>query len=100
MIAGLRRYLASMAGRLFLVLLAGMLAAAVVATLLANAKRRQDFERQYVVRTVDRLQGFVALLDGAGPELRERLLGQGSPGLHLAPAALRGAGDDPAFAAA
>ncbi|MEE7561377.1 two-component sensor histidine kinase, partial [Xanthomonas sp. Kuri4-2] len=75
----LRGYLSSMAGRLFLILLSGMLVAAVVATLLANAKRRQDFERQNMARTADRLQGYVALLDGAGPELRARLLDLGGP---------------------
>lgn len=97
MIAGLRRYLASMAGRLFLILLAGMLAAAVVATLLANAKRRQDFDRQNVARTADRLQDFVQLLDGGSAELRARLLDLGGPGVRLAPGDAQGRGRDPGF---
>ncbi|MFT4246451.1 MAG: ATP-binding protein [Pseudomonas sp.] len=99
MIAGLRRYLASMAGRLFLILLAGMLAAAVVATLLANAKRRQEFERQNMARAADRLQGFVQLLDGGNAELRARLLDLGGPGVRLASKDTRGLRDDPDFAA-
>lgn len=99
MIAGLRRYLASMAGRLFLILLAGMLAAAVVATLLANAKRRQDFDRQNMARTADRLQGFVQLLDGGSAELRARLLDLGGPGVRLAPQDAQGRGRDPGFSA-
>jgi signal transduction histidine kinase len=97
MIAGLRRYLASMAGRLFLILLAGMLAAAVVATLLANAKRRQDFDRQNIARAADRLQDFVQLLDGANAELRGRLLGLGGPGVRPASAQASGRGRDGPF---
>jgi signal transduction histidine kinase len=95
----LRGYLSSMAGRLFLILLLGMLAAAVVATLLANAKRRQDFERQEMARTADRLQGYVELLDGTPPELRAKLLDLGGPGVRPAPADARGHGGDADFAA-
>ena len=100
MIAGLRRYLASMAGRLFVILLGGMLAAAVVATLLANAKRRQDFDRQNLARAADRMQGFVQLLDASHAEIRARLLDLGGPGMWLAPADVRGRGPDAAFTAA
>ena len=69
----LRRFLASMTGRLFVILLAGMLAAAIGATLLADTHRRQEFEQQNLMRMADRLQGFVALLE-INPELRARLL--------------------------
>jgi len=72
----LRRFLASMAGRLFVILLVGMMAAAIGATLLADMHRRQEFEHQNLVRIADRLQGFVNLLDG-NPELRPRLLAVG-----------------------
>ena len=65
-----------MAGRLFAILLLGMMAAAVGATLLAETHRRQEFERQNLMRIADRLQGFVNLLDG-NPELRARLLAVG-----------------------
>jgi signal transduction histidine kinase len=95
----LHGYLASMAGRLFLILLLGMLAAAVVATLLANIKRRQDFQRQTMARTADRLQGFVELLDGANPELRAKLLDLGGPGVHMAPAQSGGREPDRDFSA-
>ncbi len=95
----LRGYLSSMAGRLFLILLLGMLAAAFVATLLANAKRRQDFDRQNMVRTADRLQGYVEMLDSASPELRARLLGLGGPGIRAVADEAEGRDEDAAFAA-
>ena len=80
MMARLRRFLASMTGRLFVILLVGMLSAAIGATLLAEAHRRQEFEQQNLMRMADRLQGFVALLE-SNPELRARLLetGWGGP---------------------
>lgn len=99
MIAGLRRYLASMAGQLFLTLLLGMLAAALMATLLANAKRQQDMQRQSLARSADRLQDYVQLLDSANAELRARLLELGGPGVLLMPEKMEGLGVDAAFTA-
>ncbi|MCD9086432.1 ATP-binding protein [Stenotrophomonas sp. SY1] len=72
----LRRFLSSMTGRLFVILLVGMMVAAIGATLLAESRRQQEFERQNLARTADRLQGFVNLLDD-NPELRSRLLAVG-----------------------
>lgn len=94
----LRLFLASMAGRLFVILLLGMSVAAVGATLAANAKRQQEFERQILVRSADRLQGYVNLLDD-NPELRERLLQVGGPNVRLAPAQPRVGEADTALAA-
>ncbi len=74
----LRLFLSSMAGRLFVILLVGMMVAAIGATLLAESRRQQEFERQNLARIADRLQGFVNLLDG-NPELRSRLLAVGGP---------------------
>ena len=53
----LRRFFASMVGRLFVILLLGMSVAAIGATMLASAKRQQEFERQNLNRIADRLQG-------------------------------------------
>ncbi|WP_313319017.1 ATP-binding protein [Stenotrophomonas sp.] len=78
----LRLFLSSMTGRLFVILLVGMMVAAIGATLLAEARRQQEFERQNLVRVADRLQGFVNLLDG-NPELRPRLLAVGGPSVRL-----------------
>ena len=89
----LRRFLSSMVGRLFVILLLGMSVAAIGATLLAGAKRQQEFERQNLTRIADRLQGYVNLLDG-NPELRERLLAAGGPSVRvLLPGARQGRAD-------
>ncbi len=72
----LRQFLSSMSGRIFVILLVGMMVAAVGATLLAESRRQQEFERQNLARIADRLQGFVNLLDD-NPELRTRLLAVG-----------------------
>lgn len=92
----LRRFLASMRGRLFVLLLVGMTVAAVGATLLANARREQEFERQNLARVADRLQGYVTLLD-ANPELRERLLANGGPGIRRMPEDVRRGREDTAL---
>ena len=83
----LRQFLSSMTGRLFVILLLGMSIAAVGATALANARRNQEFDRQLLVRSADRLQSFVQLLDG-NPEIRARLLAAGA-GIRAAPQQVR-----------
>ncbi|MCC7634915.1 sensor histidine kinase [Stenotrophomonas rhizophila] len=84
----LQRFFASMVGRLFVILLLGMSVAAIGATMLASAKRQQEFERQNLNRIADRLQGFVNMLDG-NPELRERLLDSGGPSVRRLPEGAR-----------
>lgn len=92
----LRRFFASMVGRLFVILLLGMSVAAIGATLLASAKRQQEFERQNLNRIADRLQGFVNLLDG-DPELRSRLLVVGGPAVRSLPEGARLGREDSAM---
>lgn len=92
----LRRFLSSMVGRLFVTLLLGMGVAAIGATLLAGAKRQQEFERQNLNRIADRLQGYVNLLDG-NPELRERLLAAGGPSVRRLPPDVRRGREDGAL---
>ncbi len=92
----LRQFLSSMAGRLFVILLLGMMAAAVGATLLAENRRLQEFERQKLARIADRLQGFVNLLDG-NPELRARLLAVGGPSVREVRGEYRTGDEDPAL---
>ena len=94
--SGLRRFLASMVGRLFVILMLGMSVAAIGATLLAGAKRQQEFERQNLTRIADRLQGFVNLLDD-NPELRQRLLATGGPSVRQLPADARRGREDTAL---
>ncbi|WP_305806420.1 ATP-binding protein [Stenotrophomonas sp. YIM B06876] len=94
----LRRFLSSMAGRLFVILFVGMMVAAVCATLLANAKRQQEFERQNLARIADRLQGFVNLLDN-NLELRPRLLAVGGPSVRVVSGEFRTGDPDPGLMA-
>ena len=94
----LRGFFASMVGRLFLILVLGMSVAAIGATMLAGAKRQQEFERQNLNRLADRLQGFVNLLDG-DPELRDRLLQVGGPAVRSLPEDARMGREDSAFMA-
>jgi len=54
-------------------LLIGMMVAAIGATALAERRHLQEFERHNLIRSADRLQGFVNLLDN-NVELRARLL--------------------------
>lgn len=91
-----RRFLSSMVGRLFVILLLGMSVAAVGATLLAGAKRHQEFERANLNRIADRLQGYVNLLDN-NPELRGRLLEAGAPSVRQLPADARRGREDSAL---
>lgn len=92
----LRRFFASMVGRLFVILLLGMSVAAIGATMLASAKRQQEFERQNLNRIADRLQGFVNMLDG-NPELRDRLLMVGGPAVRSLPDGARLGREDAAL---
>lgn len=94
----LRRFFASMVGRLFVILLLGMSVAAIGATMLASAKRQQEFERQNLNRIADRLQGFVNMLDG-NPELRDRLLMVGGPAVRRLPEGARLGREDAAMMA-
>lgn len=81
----IRHFFSTMAGRLFLTLVLGMCTAAVLATLLAEAKRQQDADRQNMVRLSDRLIGYVDLLENSPSELRARLIELGGPGIrHIA----------------
>lgn len=89
-----------MAGRLFLVLVIGMSAAAMLATILAESKRQQDADRQHVLRSADRLTSYVDLLDNSPPELRERLIHLGVPGIQRADPGTPSLTTDPVFTAA
>jgi len=95
----LRRFFATMVGRLFLILLVGMTSAAMIATVLAEAKRHEEFRHQDLVRAADRLLGYVKLLDSSNPGLRAKLLDLGGPGVRRAPPDATGRHADPEFAA-
>jgi signal transduction histidine kinase len=71
-----------MAGRLALFLLIGVIGSATLALVLADTYRLSDLKRINIERVVDRVQDFVALINGAPPSLREELVSKGIPGLH------------------
>ncbi|WP_242562856.1 ATP-binding protein [Phenylobacterium aquaticum] len=70
----LRAFFASMAGRMFLVLLLGVFVSAGLSLTVADAKRRADLERLHLERAADWAEDIVAqrerggtLADGVGP---------------------------------
>jgi signal transduction histidine kinase len=63
----------SMAGRIFVVLLLGVVASASVALSLADAKRRRDLDRAHLERAAERTQDFIHLLDSLPGPMRARL---------------------------
>ncbi len=75
-------YLGSMAGRLTVFLLIGVIGSAILALGLADGYRLADLKRINIERVVDRVQDFVALINGAPPSLRDELISKGIPGLH------------------
>lgn len=70
MLTELRRFLGSMAGRIFLVLIVGVAAAAVIASVLAGFERRAEVSAERADRVVDRI---VASLAGPPPPGTRRL---------------------------
>jgi signal transduction histidine kinase len=80
----LRRYFGSMAGRLFVFLLIGVIGAAALALTMANARRASDLQHIRVERLADRMGVFLSLVDSASGPLREELLDKGVPGIRRA----------------
>ena len=96
----IRNFFASMTGRVFVILALGMVAAALIAVAITDAKSQRDFEKQLVERAVDRLQSYVQFLDAAPANLRELFLTTGGPGIHVQPADAKGVAPDATFQAA
>jgi signal transduction histidine kinase len=80
----LRRYLDSMGGRLFLVLLIGVTTSASLALGLANASRRADLEQLNLQWMASRVQDFVYLVNTAPAPLRAKVIAGGVAGLRVA----------------
>ncbi|HMA49254.1 MAG TPA: ATP-binding protein, partial [Magnetospirillaceae bacterium] len=75
------RYLGSMAGRLFVFLLIGVMGSAILALGLADARRRSDLQQIQLERVVDRVQDLRLLANRASPSVRAELIVNGVPGL-------------------
>ena len=70
----LRRYVDTMAGRLFVLLLVGTLGSAALVMAYADAQRRSDLRGMRGDRLADRLSDFLSLVDRAQEPLRAYLL--------------------------
>ena len=93
----IRAFFASMTGRVFVILVLGVGAAALIAVAITDAKSQRDFERQLVERAVDRLQSYVQFLDAAPANVRQLFLATNGPGIHVQPADAKGIRPDAAF---
>ncbi|HEX4712116.1 ATP-binding protein [Phenylobacterium sp.] len=93
----LQRYFDSMAGRLFLFLLVGVIGSSSLALALADVRRKSDLERINIVRLVDRVQDLVSLIDSAPEPLRDQMLSEGILGLRPPRGGERIIGPDPEF---
>src|SRR5262245_31893845 len=87
---GIRAFLASMTGHLFVILSAGMAAAALIAAFVATRTSDRDFERQLLERTADRVEGSVSFLEAVPEPIRNALLDSGAMGIRAQPIALQG----------
>ncbi|THD56010.1 ATP-binding protein [Phenylobacterium sp.] len=93
----LRRYFDSMAGRLFLFLLVGVVGSSSLALGLADIRRKADLEHINIVRLVDRVQDLVSLINSAPKPLRAQMLSEGILGLRPLKGSERIVGPDPEF---
>jgi signal transduction histidine kinase len=80
----LQTYFGSMAGRLFLFLLVGVVGSASLALALAHSREQSDLKDFNMLRVVDRTQDLVALIDNAPAPLRTKMLSEGALGLRHA----------------
>jgi signal transduction histidine kinase len=80
----LQRYFGSMAGRLFLLLLLGVMGSASIALGMADVRRQADLRRIRLERISDRVQDFISLVNNAPAPLRMELISRGLTGLRPA----------------
>jgi signal transduction histidine kinase len=80
----MRGFFATMAGRLFVFLLIGVVGSAVLALALADRQRQADLHRIRFERLVDRMGDFLSLADRASVPLRGELLANGVTGIRRA----------------
>jgi signal transduction histidine kinase len=80
----LQRYFGSMAGRLFLFLLIGVMGSASIALGMADVRRQADLRRIQLERLSERVQDFISLVNSAPGPLRVELISRGIIGLRPA----------------
>jgi signal transduction histidine kinase len=69
-----RNFFGSVANRVFLILLAGILVAVGTTGWLADSERRKNFKEWYESRIADRVEQIVISIDNVGPETRTIVL--------------------------
>lgn len=90
----LERFLGSMTGRLFVILLFGTGLAAIASLSIADMRYRADLMAFRNERTVDRVESYASVLKGLDPKAAADLAGSGAAGLQASPAdAVRGKPD-------
>lgn len=70
----MRNFFGSVANRVFLILLAGILVAVGSTGWLADSERRKNFKEWYESRIADRIEQIVISIDNVGPETRTIVL--------------------------
>ncbi|MDB5765309.1 MAG: periplasmic sensor signal transduction histidine kinase [Collimonas fungivorans] len=70
----MRNFFGSVANRVFLILLTGILVAAATTSWLAENERRKSFKEFYEFRIAERVEQVVFSLDNVGPEMRSVVL--------------------------
>jgi signal transduction histidine kinase len=80
----LRHFFSTMAGRLFVFLLIGVVGSATLALALADRQRQSDLLRIRFERLVDRMSDFLTVADNAPEPLRVELLANGVTGIRRA----------------
>jgi signal transduction histidine kinase len=80
----LHDYFGTMAGRLFVLLLVGVIGSATLALAMADARRTADLHHLRLERVVDRLADYISLADRSSEPLRAELLQNGVTGIREA----------------
>lgn len=70
----MKAFFASMAGRVFLILLSGILASTALTTLIAQSERREMFSDIRSRHAVDRLEQFIRVIEEVPQEARSRVI--------------------------
>jgi len=92
---GPRRFMESMAGRMFVVLILGVAVSVTLALVVAAINRNAELDRIHLERAADRAQNFLNLVEDGTPEMRQAVTGFGMPGVRFARPEAEGSTPDP-----
>ena len=92
------RFFTTMTGRIFVILVFGMVAAALIGTAITNASSQKQFSEQLLERTADRVETYALILEGV-PGARDSAAIGGVVGgdVRMQPAEAAGVRADPEF---